>query len=362
MSRHFPLIKSVAAVGRPVTARVGDRLPLRGPPLQDATLRTSMRAAVLHAFRKPLRMEERPAPEPRGEEIVVRVKGTGVCHSDVHIADGEAGDVPLPRVLGHEIAGEAAGLGDVLVYAHWGCRRCTFCRSGQEQLCPEGVEAGWVCDGGYAEYVLVPSRRYLLSLEGLDPVHAAPLADAGLTPYRAVRRIRAWLRPRAAAVVIGVGGLGQFAIQYLRDLADTSVTAVDRDPAKLARARDLGASDAVLPGEAEALGPESAQVVLDFVGSESTLGLAARLVKRTGIVVQIGIAGGTTAFGMGLLPPEVHLTSSLSGSLGDLRAVLRLAQNGGLDWQVESVPLELVNAALDRVRRGDVLGRLVLVP
>jgi alcohol dehydrogenase, propanol-preferring len=328
----------------------------------DRYARNSMRATVLHAFHTPLRTEERPVPQPRGEEIVVRVKGTGVCHSDVHIADGEFQEVPLPRVLGHEIAGEAEGLGDVIVYAHWGCRRCSFCRSGQEQLCPEGVEAGWVRDGGYAEYLLVPSKRYLLSLEGLDPVHAAPLADAGVTPYRAIRRIRAWLQPGATAVLIGVGGLGQFAIQYLRDLTETRVNAVDRDPAKLRRARDLGASDAVLVEEAAGLGPESAQVVLDFVGSDSTLGLAAMLVRRAGIVVQVGIAGGTTPFGMGLLSPEVHFTSSVSGSLRDLQAVLELARKGGLDWHVESVPLEQVNLALDRVRRGDVLGRLVLVP
>src|SRR5205823_837517 len=116
--------------------------------------------AVLRAIGEPLVFEERPEPRARGGEVVVRVRGAGVCHSDVHIVDGAA-PVPLPLVPGHEVAGEAGELGDVLVYAAWGCGSCAFCRRGDEQLCPDAREAGWGRDGGYAESLLVPSARYL---------------------------------------------------------------------------------------------------------------------------------------------------------------------------------------------------------
>src|SRR4051794_40730118 len=117
-----------------------------------------VRAAVLRAFGEPLALEERPEPEPRGDEVVVRVRGAGVCHSDVHIVDGAAG-VALPLVPGHEVAGDAPELGPVLVYAAWGCGACVWCRAGDEQLCPRAAEAGWVRDGGYAEALVVPSPR-----------------------------------------------------------------------------------------------------------------------------------------------------------------------------------------------------------
>ncbi|MDR7403610.1 MAG: alcohol dehydrogenase catalytic domain-containing protein, partial [Armatimonadota bacterium] len=141
-----------------------------------------MLAAVLYRFGRPLRLEDRPRPRTRGEQVLVRVRGAGVCHSDVHMADGEFAGVRLPLVPGHEVAGDVPGMGPVLVYASWGCGRCQWCRQGDEQLCPDGLDAGWTADGGYAEWMVVPSRRYLIPLGDLDPVRAAPLADAGVTP------------------------------------------------------------------------------------------------------------------------------------------------------------------------------------
>lgn len=289
----------------------------------------------------------------------MRVRGAGVCHSDVHIADGTF-EARLPLVLGHEVAGDAPGIGPVLVYASWGCRRCAWCRSGEEQLCPDGVDAGWTADGGYAEWMLVPSRRYLIPLADLDPVRAAPLADAGVTPYRAVRRVLPWLRRGGRAVVIGAGGLGQFAIQYLKLLTEARVAAVDRLPAKLTRARALGADDALLPEDARTLPP--ARAVFDFVGSRRSLALGGKLVDRGGILVQIGAAGGRLPFGFDLVPGEAYLTTSVWGSLDELRAVVDLARRGRITWHVETLPLERANEALRRVRRGQVLGRLVLTP
>jgi len=349
-----------------------------------------MRAAVLRSAGGPLQLEERPEPEPRGEEVLVRVLGAGVCRSDLHMVDGDVPGLPLPRVLGHEIAGEAAGIGPVLVYASWGDRTCWYCRRGEEQLCPAVAEPGWARDGGFAEAVLVPSRRYLLPLGGIDPVRAAPLADAGVTAYRAVRRVSPWLREGGTVVVIGASGLGQFAVQYLTSVrqagrpwvaaggwpdrpaerpgvglgalpppsAAVRVVAVDPSDAKRRRARRLGAHRAAAPGDEL---PE-AHAVLDFVGSDETLALAGRLVRRTGILMLVGEVGGHLPFRFGAVPHEAHLTTTVWGSLGDLREVLDLARRGELDWQVEAMPLERANHALERLRRGEVAGRLVLVP
>jgi propanol-preferring alcohol dehydrogenase len=252
-----------------------------------------MQAVVLRSFGSAPSLEERPDPEPKGEEVLVRVRGAGVCHTDLHIIDGRFPQIPLPRVLGHEIAGEAEGLGPVLVYASWGCLSCPFCRAGDEHLCRAAEEAGFARDGGYATYVCVPSPRYLLPLQGLDPVRAAVLADAGLTPYRAARRVRERLRPGDLAVVLGVGGLGQFAVRYLKLLTPARVVAVDRREAKLARARELGADEVAFEAPAAAV----ARVVLDFVGSDESLAHAARAVERGGVVVQVGEAGGRLVFG-----------------------------------------------------------------
>jgi len=263
-------------------------------------------------------------------------------------------------VPGHEVAGEAAGLGAVLVYASWGCGTCAWCRRGEEQLCPEGVDAGWTADGGYAEWMLVPSPRYLIPLGDMDPVRAAPLADAGVTPYRAVRRALPWLREDATAVVIGTGGLGQFAVQYLKMLAKARVVAIDRVPAKLRLARELGADDAVSPDAAGTLPPVRA--VFDFVGSRRTLALGVAALERGGILVQVGAAGGRLPFGFDTVPHEAHLTTSVWGSLEELAAVVDLARRGMITWHVETLPLAKANEALRRVRRAQVMGRLVLVP
>ncbi|MBI2895932.1 MAG: alcohol dehydrogenase catalytic domain-containing protein [Deltaproteobacteria bacterium] len=316
-----------------------------------------MRAAVVRKPGSPLSIEARALPRARGQEVVVRVRGAGVCHTDLELAADEEREGA--SVLGHEIAGEADGIGPVLVYPAWGCGRCAYCRAGDEQLCPRSEFAGFGRDGGFAEHVLVPSRRHLFPLGGLDPVRAAVLADAGLTAYRAVRRVRSALRDGGTAIVIGAGGLGQFALQYLRLRTRVkSVVAVDSAPEKRARALDLGADEALAPRR----GLPAARAVLDFVGSDSTLRAGAQALEPGGAFVLVGAAGGTLGFGLETVPADATFLSSISGSLGDLAAVLEHARRGDLDWHVETLPLDRVNDALARLRRGDVLGRLVLTP
>lgn len=344
-----------------------------------------MRAVRLHATGEALRLEEIPLPDPVGTEVRVRVGGAGVCHTDLHIVDGIQPRVDLPRTLGHEVAGwiDAAGpdaardlrrarlsIGDpVVVYGGWGCGECGECRQGQEQRCERSVAPGFQADGGYAEAMLVPHPRHLVPLGDLDPAHAAPLADAGVTPYRAVRRAEAWLRPGARVLVIGAGALGQFALQLLRLLPqagrDLLVGVREVEPARLERAAELGADVGLLAVEPDLTraglgGP--ADVVLDFVGNDATLAHAAEVVAPGGAILLIGEAGGHLPFGFGTPTIEACVTTVAWGSPDDLRQVVRLARRGRLRWATETVALADAATAHDRVRSGSVEGRLVLVP
>jgi propanol-preferring alcohol dehydrogenase len=344
-----------------------------------------MRAVRLHAPGEPLRVEEVPRPEPSGTEVRIRVAACGVCHTDLHIADGTQARVELPVTLGHEIAGwiDAVGpdaerllrrmrlrLGDaVVVHGGWGCGVCRDCLAGAEQRCAFSRSPGFQADGGYAEVVLVPHPRHLVGLGRLDPVRAAPLADAGVTPYRAIRRAERWLSPDARVLVIGAGALGQFALQLLRlippDGGELYVVVRELSPARLERAAALGADVGLLDGEPdmtlEALG-RPADVVLDFVGTDSTLAHAAAVVAPDGLVVLVGEAGGSLSFGFEAVPVESWLTTVAWGSRDELREVVRLAQRGRLQWDVETLPLGEAATAHERLRAGDVEGRLVLVP
>ncbi|HEX2767062.1 MAG TPA: alcohol dehydrogenase catalytic domain-containing protein [Candidatus Limnocylindria bacterium] len=344
-----------------------------------------MRAVRLHAPGEGLRVEEVPLPAPVGTEVRIAVAGCGVCHSDVHIVDGVQRRVRLPLTLGHEVAGhlDAVGpaaeplladlglaIGDpVLVYGGWGCGACAVCRRGDEQLCPRSEAPGFQRDGGYAEAMLVPHPRQLVRLDRLDPVDAAPLADAGVTSYRAVRRAEPWLVPGARVLVIGAGALGQFAIQLLRAVpaagGDLVIGVREVNEPRLARAQELGANVTLLGGAPaqthEQLGGP-ADVVLDLVGSDESLAHAAGSAATGGIIVLVGEAGGTLPFGLERLAPEVTLTSVAWGSPSDMRAVVDLAERGALRWNVERMPLAQATEAHSRVRAGDVEGRIVLVP
>jgi len=344
-----------------------------------------MRALRLHAPGEPLRIEELPLPQPAGTEIRLRVGGCGVCHTDLHIADGSQSRVELPVTLGHEVTGwiDAAGseaiaalrrmrlrLGDaVIVHGGWGCGACRECRAGAEQRCALSRAPGFQVDGGYADAMIVPHPRHLIGLPKLDPIRAAPLADAGITPYRAVRRAERWLTPGARVLVIGCGALGQFALQFLRLLpparADLFVVVRELSPARLERASDLGADVGLLDGEPEmsleALG-RPADLVLDFVGTDATLAHAAGVVAPDGLVLLIGEAGGSLPFGFDTLPVESWMTSVAWGSREDLAAVIRLAGRGRLRWEVDTMPLAEAAVAHERLRAGDVDGRIVLVP
>jgi propanol-preferring alcohol dehydrogenase len=342
-----------------------------------------MKAARLHEYGASLVLDDVPAPEPGAGEVLIRVGGAGFCHSDIHVIDGDIRILPrMPLTLGHENAGRVAAVGpgvrsvrdgdSVAVYGGWGCGHCDRCVSGAEQLCatPQWVGLSQY-DGGYAEFLLVPHERYLIPLDRLTPEIAAPLTDAALTPYRAIRKAQPFLQPDRYAMVIGVGGLGQYGIKLLRLLTGCPIIAVDTSEQKLALARELGA-DLALNAQATDIAARIAAVTsgrgvsaaFDFVGSDSSLTLAIGSTSALGKVTQIGLAGGTarlkvlenSAF-------EVQFETTLWGTIKELREVLALAESGRLSSiPIEFASLDCINDVYRRVKSGQVAGRVVIRP
>ena len=337
-----------------------------------------MRAARFYRAGEGLQLDDVPIPQPRGDEVLVRIRAAGVCHTDVHIRSGGIPLVPgiaLPLTLGHENAGEVAAVGPdasgvregdaVVVWGARGCGRCRLCQSGSEYLCGQST---WL-SGGYADYFLVPSERYVALLDGVDPVQAGPLADAGLTPLHAIRKVLPRLRAGDPVVLLGVGGLGHMAVQILRTLCPAAeLIAVDVEPSKLELARELGAQHVVDGREdperriLEITGAAGAVAVLDFVGTDASLTAAAGCVGKAGIAVIVGMGGGTFALSPFALAPEAVLTTSLWGSFPELEEVLSLARQGRIRCETTLFGLDGVNAALDQVERGTLVGRAVITP
>jgi alcohol dehydrogenase, propanol-preferring len=343
-----------------------------------------MRAVQLVGWQQPVEVREVAKPDPRPGEVLLRVRAAGLCHSDLHLMHWPAGTVPyvLPFTLGHEVAGTVEALGDgaegievgetVLVYGPWGCGRCPRCSRGEEHLCERrdlrrGTGCGIGRDGGLADYVVLPSPRLAIPIGDLDPAASAPLADAALTPYHAVKRALRDLRPGSAAVVIGVGGLGHAAVQLLRALSGCRIVAVDRRQEALDVALAAGAdaalqADGLTPEEVRRAAGGGAGLVIDCVGVDSTLELAAASVAPGGHVAIIGVGGGTLPFRFGVVPFETPVVFSNWGTRAELAEVVDLARAGVLHIEVERIALDDVPAAYERLEAGDVRGRVVAIP
>jgi propanol-preferring alcohol dehydrogenase len=349
----------------------------------------TMTALRLESWHSAPMLREVPVPEPGPGEVRVQVGGAGACHSDLHLMD-EFSDGLLPWgppfTLGHENAGwvHAVGAGvrdlepgqPVAVVGAWGCGTCDRCRAGLETYCdhPERAAApggggGLGLDGGMADHLLVPDARHLVPLpDGLHPADAAPLTDAGLTPYHAVRRSQTKLVPGSVAVVIGVGGLGHLAVQVLK--ATTAAVVVAVDPRDSARdlATHCGADVVVSPGpqaveEIRRAGHGlGADVVLDMVGSDDTLTLAAGIARQMADITVVGIGGGTLPFGFFSVPYEASVQTTYWGNRSELVEVLDLAARGLLKAETTRFPLDRSPEVYDLLRRGEVAGRAVVVP
>lgn len=337
-------------------------------------------------WKTPPVLREVPEPEPKPGQVVIKVAGAGACHSDLHLLqDFEPGMMPWnpPFTLGHENAGWVHALGagvsgfeigePVAVYGPWGCGRCKRCQVGMENYCERAAEqpaagGGLGYDGGMAEYMLVPAARLLVPLGDLDPVAAAPLTDAALTPYHAIKRSLPRLTPGATAVAIGIGGLGQMGVQILRALTAARIIAVDTRPEALRVATDSGADHAVASGDGAAaeireLSKElGADVVLDFVGVEATLALAAAVARPLSDITVVGISTHSFPFGFFTVPYEAAMATTYWGSRPELMEVLDLARQGRIHTEVHRFPLSEGPRVYQRLAAGEFTGRAVVIP
>ena len=325
-----------------------------------------------------------PRPEPGPGEVLLRVLAAGVCRTDLALLRGGGDGLALPVTLGHEIVGEVVERGDgvatperaalVAVYELLGCGVCRACAGGRDNVCRDVSPGaiGITCDGGMAGHVVVPARN-LVALGDLDPVHAAPLTDAGMTALHAVERGRPLLDPGATAVVTGIGGLGHLAVQFLRATSNARVIAVDVDRARLDVAADIGADEGVLSGPdaagavLAANGGRKVDLVFDFVGAQESLHLAAEITGRGGAIVVTGGGGGrlsiTAQMGAGRAPDrEVAIVHTFGGTRGDLVRALALAEAGRVHTRIEVHDLAAAGRVLADLEAGKVLGRAVLVP
>jgi alcohol dehydrogenase, propanol-preferring len=338
-----------------------------------------MKAAILREFEAPLSIEEVERPTCGASDVLIEVEACGVCHSDLHVADGDWPQlVPItkrPLILGHEIAGRVvekgasvAGLeiGDRVgvPWVHWTCGECEFCREGNENLCVKQQITGVTVDGGYAEFVRVPASHATKIPEGLSSVEAAPLFCAGVTVYRALRQAN--VKPGQRLAVFGVGGLGHVAVQIGRGLG-ANVIAIDISDEKLAQARSLGAS-ATLNAASVSVIKElrragGVHAALVTSAAKAAYDTAFPCVRPTGKLLVVGLPAEALCFpAIQMAALEIRIQASSVGTRDDLRDVLALGAAGKVRCQTATRPLAQVNEALQHVRNGQVSGRLVLVP
>ncbi|MEU5951412.1 NAD(P)-dependent alcohol dehydrogenase [Streptomyces sp. NPDC047525] len=326
-----------------------------------------------------------PRPEPAPGQVLLKVTAAGVCHSDIAVMSWSAQELtfPLPLTLGHEGAGTVAALGEgvtgfevgdsVAVYGPWGCGACAMCAQGKENYCTRAADLGirppgLGAPGAIAEYMIVDDARHLVPLDGLDPVTAVPLTDAGLTPYHAIKTSLPKLTPGSTAVVIGTGGLGHVAIQLLRALTPARVIALDVTDGKLRLAHQVGAHETVLSDEhaaakvRELTGGLGAQAVFDFVGAPPTVATATACAAVEADVTIVGIGGGTASVGFGTTPYDAAVRAPYWGSRAELIEVLDLARSGAIDVHVETYALDDAPKAYEHLHDGRISGRAVILP
>ena len=334
-----------------------------------------MKAAILQEFRKPLVLEEVPRPELEAHEVLIQVEACGVCHSDLHLADGDwpqlAAIVKKPLILGHEIAGRVVGRGaavcDLQVgdragvpWIHWTCGECAFCQEGYENLCLRQKITGVTVDGGFAEFLKAPASHALKIPEGLSSVEVAPLFCAGVTVHRALKQARMSSGERLA--VFGIGGLGHIAVQLARELG-AEIIAVDVSERKLELARTLGATSGFNISSTNVIKELRAKggvhVALVTSAAKAAYDVAFSCLRPTGTLLVVGLPSENLCFPPILMSArEVHIRASAVGTRQDVREVLAMASEGKIRCQVTPRPLAHANEVLDELRHGQVAGRV----
>jgi propanol-preferring alcohol dehydrogenase len=344
--------------------------------MEQSTMSTTMKAAVVRAFGQPLVIEDVPVPVPGRGEILVKVKACGVCHTDLHAASGDWPVKPTPPFIpGHEAAGVVAArgpgvtdfkLGDAVgvAWLHDACMRCEYCETGWETLCEHQHNTGYSVNGGFAEYVVASAAFAARLPADVDFAAVAPILCAGVTTYKGLKETDA--RPGEWVVISGVGGLGHVAIQYAKAMG-MKVVGLDIAEDKLKLARDAGADYAV-----NALSADAVESVLRVTGggahgilvtavSTAAFGQALKMVRRKGTVSLVGLPPGdfpTPIFDVVL--KRITVRGSIVGTRRDLDEAIAFAAEGKVRAEITKAPLSDINAIFDRMKLGQIDGRVVL--
>jgi NAD+-dependent secondary alcohol dehydrogenase Adh1 len=340
-----------------------------------------MKAARLFAYDKPLRLVDVETPILKNpSDVLVRVTGAGVCHTDLHIVEGvwkEKVQVALPYTLGHENAGIVEEVGPAATSVRKGEKvilhpvlpdgLCRACRIGEDMHCENLVFPGITADGGFAQYIRT-SERSLVRLNELEPADVAPLADAGLTAIRAVKKTASRTTSGSHVIVQGVGGLGHIALQLLRCMTNAYVTAADVVESKLRLAEKMGAHHVVdarrdpVKQVMDITRGRGAEVVIDLVGNDQTLANGMKMLRKGGSLVIVGYGGTANLKAIDMIFSEFSVLGSLVGNWDELRELIELTRQGKVRVLTKKGKLDEVNEMLDQLKKGTLEGRGVVIP
>src|ERR671934_859843 len=341
-----------------------------------------MKAARLHAYHRPLELDEVDEPTAAGPlDVIVRIGAAGLCRTDLHIQEGQWAEktgVELPYTPGHENAGwvHAVGpavanveVGDtVIVHPFISCGQCGPCRAGDDMHCLSGSFPGIDRDGGFADFLQTSARSVVKLDPSLQPKDIAALADAGLTAIHAVKKAIPVLGPGTRVVVIGAGGLGHIGIQCLRALTPAEIIVVDPSERARALAGELGADATVavdgrqVDTVLEMTDGAGAEAVIDFVGEKGAIQDGVAMLRRAGSYYVIGYGENINVPTIDIISREINFVGNLVGSYNDLDELMTLTAQGRVSLHTSVYPLEAVNDAMADLDNGRLQGRGILVP
>lgn len=336
-----------------------------------------MKAAVVQEFKEPLLIKDTESPVPSPDEVLIKIEACGVCHSDLHLAEGDWPQmmkiVKKPLILGHEVVGRVVEKGtevnslDVgdrvgVAWIHYACGVCELCLEGNENLCPRQQITGATVDGGYAELMTAKASHVVKVPDALTSEEAAPLFCAGVTVYRALKKTN--IQQGQRVVVFGIGGLGHLAVQIAKSFG-AEVIAIDINDEKLEFAHTLGAThmiNATTENPVKRItGLGGAHVALVTSAAKAAYDTAFYSLRAGGTVAVVGLPAEPLTFSaIAMVAREAHIMASSVGTRQDIQEVLELAAAGKLHCQIETRSLEQINDTLDEMRQGKLAGRVVL--
>jgi D-arabinose 1-dehydrogenase-like Zn-dependent alcohol dehydrogenase len=342
-----------------------------------------MKAVRYHGKNKGYMLEEIERPEIENEDdVIIRVRAAGLCRTDIHILEGEFESTirKIPFTMGHENAGIVESLGGgvtglkegdaVIVYPQVTCGRCRACRKGDDMRCEEGRFHGLDgTDGGFAEYMKT-SKRNVIAVEDAERlIEYAPLADAGITAYHAVKKVSSIASITDNLLIIGAGGVGQIAIQLLKVMGFSNIIVLEKSESKIELLQRLGVKQSIVYDDDERVlskiksaVPEGFDLVFDFVGDDRTALISLKSLKSSGIYSIIGYGGMLRVPTMEIVAKELRLVGNLVGTFAEFQELVKIVDKHNIRIPIKSFKMEDFGQAIEELKHGTLLGRAIIEP